>query len=185
MANVALKKEIEGVVAQWPAMPQFDLPRFANDNKGDALSSFSRQTKAYNLDMAKRRSNMLLLISQLEDILARASAAGNEEHVRELISELAPVWEVIDERIDNAIATLNVGAELREGLDFIYAHGSVSHKRVAKHIEKRYRELALERVRLFQDMKDRLSRVIWDHDPDARGGPAFDKADDLIAFLNS
>lgn len=182
MSNTALKKELENVVAAWPAMPFFDLSTIANDNDHQAITALNRYAQADEHDMASWREQTLALIGKLEDLLAEADEAIP---LQSLIATLSPAKERIDAVIENLESSMASDTDLYIALDALETIAPSSAQDVVKQIREKGRSLILKRLDVVRQIRDRLLRVIWEHDPDARGGPKFDKADDLIAFLEN
>lgn len=185
MRSVALKKEIEAVVAAWPAIPALELPKIANDNEHNPVLTFDRYAQATTRDIAKWQEQALTLISKLEQLFQEADEDGNGDHIRALISTVNPILESIEKTIEKLVPSLEPNAEAYIWLSLLENLGNKTLTEAGKKLERQYRELVLARLRMHQECKERLMRIIWDHDPDARGGPKFDNSDDLIAFLEN
>jgi hypothetical protein len=58
----------------------------------------------------------------------------------------------------------------------------------ARHMRKQFKRVEIIRQNLidaYETFRDMLLAVEWDYDPDARGGPSFDNAQDLLAYLHT
>lgn len=67
----------------------------------------------------------------------------------------------------------------------IATNGNLPSRETLALLARRYEYLVAQRLAMLAEIKDRISAVIWDLDPDAHGGPAFANPDDLISFLES
>lgn len=185
MRNAALKKELEDVIAAWPAIPAFDLSRIANDNEHHTVTAINRYAKQELSEMELWRVKTLKVIGKWEDLLGKAEKHGDKAHVQALIEVMHPVQQRIETTTQKLISSLQPDSEVYLWLRVLKAFENKEANAIGNKIERRYRELIRNRLRINNEFKHHLMRVIWDHDPDARGGPKFEKADDLIAFLES
>lgn len=185
MRNIALKKQIEDVVAAWPSAPALDFFDSANDNEHHIIATFNRHTGIAERDMALWREKTLTLIGKFEALLSEAVEDRNNNHVHTLIVTMTPVVERLETTMQKIVTSLEPSSEIYILLSVLEALGDKEKNDLGQKIERQYRELSIQRLQMHQECKDHLMQVIWDHDPDARGGPKFDKADDLIAFLES
>lgn len=181
MPNKALKKEMLDVVAAWPTLPTFDLYKIANDNKHRPIATFDLEMKIATRDVTL----WLEQIMELTDTARRLLAEADNDDARSLITIITPLRESIDTALQNLLSSLDPDSERYFWVDARDALGDISKSDPAKDLEFRGREIILGWLHACQQCKDHLMRVIWDHDPDARGGPKFDNADDLIAFLET
>lgn len=185
MSNPALKREMEDAVAAWPVAPALDLAQIANDNQHYTVATFNRYAKAATRDMELWQKQTLGLIGRFEAILEEALDDGDNDHIPLLISVMLPVIKNIEETMQEIASSLQPSSEVYVWLQLLESLGNEPMTNQGRKIEQEYRTLLLKRQQLHQECKERLMSVIWDHDPDTRGGPKFDKADDLIAFLEN
>lgn len=185
MSSTALKKKMEDVAAAWPSAPALDLSDIANDNEHYTIANFNHHAAAAVRDMALWRKQTLVLIGKFDVLLDEAAEHADDNHISALIETITPVVERIEATIQKIVLSLEPTSEVYIWLSVLEALGDRSMTVLGQKIERKYRKLSLQRLRMHQECKDHLMRVIWDHDPDARGGPKFKNADDLIAFLET
>lgn len=181
MSNTALKKEMENVVAAWPAPPTFELYKTANDNRRPSLVAFNRDMKIATHDMRLWRDQTLVLTNTLERLLIEA----DDDDARALIMMVEPLCTSFDTVLKNLTSLLDAESENYFWHAVLDALGDISKDKLGREFEQEGRKIIFGWLQTCQECKDQLMRVIWDHDPDARGGPKFDKADELIAFLEA
>ncbi|MGE7369965.1 hypothetical protein ACQKKX_13010 [Neorhizobium sp. NPDC001467] len=181
MSNAALKRKVEDVVAAWPTIPTFDLSKIANDNENPTISTVRRHTKVAGQDVAEWREQIYDLIDTLERLLTQA----DHDDVRTVMTMITPLRESIETAIQNLVSLQDPASEKYFWHDALTLLGGNALNVRMQDIEREGREAIFGWLTMCEDCKDRLMRVIWDHDPDPRGGPKFDKADNLIAFLET
>jgi len=115
------------------------------------------------------------MISQMETIapLDPPEATKMLESVRDVFRKLA---------IDTASQATREQITIRAAQ---LAQGSENPQKAARFIRRRFNESADAFLEQLAKIDTRLTTLIWDTDPEARGGPSFENADDLIAYLNS
>jgi hypothetical protein len=108
---------------------------------------------------------------------------------REAIAEiLLPELSRIQDELAAARAGIAVPFDERPEVARTYDHIAGISPEVARLIRKQFRRIEVIRQNLldsYEVFSEFLLALEWDFDPAARGGPAFDNPDDLIARLNA
>jgi hypothetical protein len=182
MGMPAFKSEISEAIAVIGPPPSFIVPE---SGSADPEAVFERALNSYRRQIMAWRSDTLALLPRLDSLLIQAQEAAGVDGVRELMADLMPVlWRALDDALAHAERTADIDPAIRAKLTFA-ARVSPEAAKTIKAIIKKYRNASESYRQSLIDLHDRLKIVEWDHDPDARGGPSFDNADDLIASLRA
>jgi hypothetical protein len=176
------QREIEAVAAL-PPFPVFSPEVQAKVRDADA--EFGRALKSYKGDSVVWRANLSQNLRRLKEMMAVAAEPGNETMLRFLRDDvLSRLISSIDVAIKAVGEIRAVQAGTKERLDQINAL-SPQMGRQMRRLEKQYWDALDEQYNAAVEIYYALLALQAEYDPDARGGPSFENADDLIASLDS
>lgn len=175
-----LKSDFEGIVGRLPSPPAIEdalgsgTP-LENEIEG-AYERFLRATREWQSQMLEPLPGIRTLFE---------SARDNPEALSFLLNNAMPqLMAAIDNALSRRDERSAVPPEVRERLDLLVAMRPASRD-FADAMARKWAAVLVAQREVLEDLHDRLKAIEWDFDPDARGGEAFEDADDLIASLRS
>lgn len=187
MSATAVQERIEELMGSMATVPSLSVPPIANDNSRDQVAGgdVDRELGAASRDLAQWRSAMLAIVARLEDILEDVQAEFDADVMQSLLAE--PVA-VMMAKLQEAVSSVDAAAtrvDLASQAEIGAPAATALQRRQAGSLAQKMRAARDERDQAFRDIGDRIQRIVWDFDPDSRGGPAFTESRELLAFLKS
>lgn len=178
MGLPAYQERINGAISSFPKAPILSL-KASNDN--DPLGEFNRACRVYMTRVIQWRSEMVAKVDEFSRIISDA-AAENEDFIPLLLATVEEAIDIVDKQIADAKTSPITGQEGEQVVARIAAAGG---REIAKSFRKKVNEATDAYLGALHLIRNRLSSLIWDFDPDAKSGPSFDDADELLTFLKS
>lgn len=180
MGLPAFKHEFEEVLASLPPTPS---PARSVAKLDNALGVFDAAAETYSQSIEGWGLRMGTIVDRLKDMFQRASAERDPAVLRYLIDELvSQIIRDLDKQVDELEEWIS--APLLKKFELADNSPLASYAwRIVEDMEKKSLKVVNFHFESIIDIRDQLRMLIWDNDPDARGGPSFDRVDELIASL--
>lgn len=186
MGLMALQQEFEGLSANLPAAPTF-VAR-ANSEADDPMADFAQALKIFKRQITIWRSNLLISIEQLRDILDKAEEldrqTGTGASIAFIFDEALPtLYEKMDEVEVSARRSF---MDIQENPKLsLLEKVSPRHKKIARLIRKKTDEASRLQMEYLTQVRQKLWQVADEYDPENKPtGNVLKAGDDFDSWFD-
>jgi hypothetical protein len=175
----ALRKAMETFAAA-PQRPADGAPAVPGGQRENLL----RSVKWFEESVARWRADMLIVQQGLAHVYEDLSALPDSTAIGDELAGLDDFIEQVDEAVESERLALEQSRFSNKQVIATLMKTSSDNAHFAKKILKRLYEAGVTQHNARVDFYHFLLAQRAEHNPDYRGGPAFDNAEDLIADLH-
>lgn len=143
----------------------------------------SQTVTTFVQEIAAWRAGIDLIQKDLASSLPELARLPSPEAYRVAVSGLDVFIDTVEKDIEDERRAIESSDLRSRQVVATLKKSSDANAKFAKRTLDRLRAALMARHKVKIEFLEFLKRLRWDHDPDARGGPTFDKADDLISHL--
>lgn len=178
---VALKKDLGDALATIGRPPTLE---FHPQSVETAEAELDAAILAYRRHLMTWRVDVIEIISTLEAALKEERVVGGDNALRQSLRDvIAPINAAVNSAVHRAERAATISPEDKANLDLASAADPALAK-IADAATKNFLWAVQSFCDVLYDIRDRVEALEWDYDPDARGGPVYENADDLLASLD-
>jgi hypothetical protein len=176
----ALRKAMETFAAA-PQQPTDAAPAVPGHQQRENLL---RTVKRFEESVARWRADMLIVQQGLAHMYEDLSALPDNTAINDQLAKLDDFIEQVDDAVESERLTLEQGRFSNKQVIAAMMKTSSDNAHFAKKLLKRLYEARVAQHNARVDFFHFLLAQRAEHNPDYRGGPTFDNAEDLIADLH-
>jgi hypothetical protein len=176
----ALRKAMETFVAA-PQPPRDDAPAAPGHAQRENML---RSVKRFEESVARWRADMLIVQQGLAHMYEDLSAVPDSSAIKDQFAGLDEFIEHVDNEVESERLALEQSRFSNKQVIATMMKTSSDNAQFVKKLLKRLYEAGVTQHNARVDFYHFLLAQRAEHNPDYRGGPAFDNAEDLIAELH-